>query len=323
MADQAVVGAQDGDDEIFVYMGGDQFVPPNVIRVRIDKSVKIIPPQAFYNRRRLIYVEFHDGIEIVEKHAFNCCTSLRGSIKLLGVKIIGNGAFYYCRDLTDVEFGDKLETIGRYAFSTCKSLRSVTMPSIRIIGEFAFEICEKLTDLEFGEELETIEEYAFKCCNRLRRIAMPLKDDMIGDRVFSFCPNLTTVHLVGGFHRTVASLHLESWKNEMNEEINRVNQVLPGTHEQEKTPVVQDWMRSVTRLLDRYKDEHIAILKEATTLLELALWKANLHDNEGGVLEKEGVRTTRGRRKRARKEICVTSGASIVIKNVLPFLQLG
>eukprot|EP00984_Skeletonema_dohrnii_P029595 scaffold20346_cov67-Skeletonema_dohrnii-CCMP3373.AAC.1 len=194
------------------------------------------------------------------------------------------------------------------------------MPSIRIIGEFAFEICEKLTDLEFGEELETIEEYAFKCCNRLRRIAMPLKDDMIGDRVFSFCPNLTTVHLVGGFHRTVASLHLESWKNEMNEEINRVNQVLPDT--EEKTGEIQQWMSSVISQLDHYKAQHKTILKEATSLLELALWKANLDDNEGGVLEKEGVRTTRGRRKRARKEICVTSGASIVIKNVLPFLTL-
>eukprot|EP00573_Skeletonema_grethae_P000936 CAMPEP_0201688944 /NCGR_PEP_ID=MMETSP0578-20130828/2607_1 /ASSEMBLY_ACC=CAM_ASM_000663 /TAXON_ID=267565 /ORGANISM="Skeletonema grethea, Strain CCMP 1804" /LENGTH=316 /DNA_ID=CAMNT_0048173429 /DNA_START=675 /DNA_END=1623 /DNA_ORIENTATION=- len=48
----------------------------------------------------------------------------------------------------------------------------------------------------------------------------------------------------------------------------------------------------------------LLMLKEATTLLELALWKVNLDDKEGG--EREGVRTTRGRRKRARKEICVT-----------------
>ena len=64
------------------------------------------------------------------------------------------------------------------------------------------------------------------------------------------------------------------------------------------------------------------MLKEATTLLELALWKANLDHNEGYKLSNEGVRMTRGGQKRARKEICVTSGASIVIKNVLPFLQL-
>ena len=106
----------------------------------------------------------------------------------------------------------------------------------------------------------------------------------------------------------------------MNDEMNRINQALP-TIGGGKTAAVQQWMESVTRRLNHYKAEHKAVLKEATTLLELAIWKANLDDNEGGVLEKEGVRITRGRRKRARKEICVTSGASIVIKNVLPFLQ--
>jgi len=55
------------DGEIFVYMGGDQVVPDDVVRVRIDKSVKIITSQAFEHRRRLIYVEFHDGIEIIRE----------------------------------------------------------------------------------------------------------------------------------------------------------------------------------------------------------------------------------------------------------------
>jgi hypothetical protein len=59
------------------------------------------------------------------------------------------------------------------------------------------------------------------------------------------------------------------------------------------------------------------------TLLELALWKANLDDNVGyDGTAREGVRVTRGQRKRARKDRCITSGASIVIKNVLPFLKL-
>ena len=76
------------DDEIFVYMGGDQRVPDGVVRARIHKSVKIVPKRAFYYRRQLIYVEFHDDIEIIEEDAFYECTSLKGSIKLLGVRII-------------------------------------------------------------------------------------------------------------------------------------------------------------------------------------------------------------------------------------------
>ena len=115
---------------------------------------------------------------------------------------------------------------------------------------------------------------------------------------------------------------MESWRNEMNNEINRINQTLPTIPTGRISEGIQYWMRSTTERLDHYKAEHKALLKEATTLLELALWKANLDDNGGGEGEREGVRTTRGSRKRARKEICVTSGASIVIKNVLPFLQL-
>jgi hypothetical protein len=57
------------------------------------------------------------------------------------------------------------------------------------------------------------------------------------------------------------------------------------------------------------------------SLLELALWKAKIDDNEKE-FEREFGPITRRRRKRARKDICVTSGASIVIKCVLPFLEL-
>ena len=76
------------------------------------------------------------------------------------------------------------------------------------------------------------------------------------------------------------------------------------------------------RKIIHYKAEHQRVLSEATVLLELAIWKANLNDTDGSRIVREGVRTTRGSVKRARREVCVTSGASIVIKNVLPFLEL-
>ena len=108
----------------------------------------------------------------------------------------------------------------------------------------------------------------------------------------------------------------------MKGEINRINRVLHSKNSSEKTDAIQQWMRTVICQLNHYKSEHKQLLKEATTLLELALWKANLDDNEGYV-EREGVQTTMGQLKKARREICVTSGASIVIKNVLPFLCLS
>eukprot|EP00573_Skeletonema_grethae_P004241 CAMPEP_0201710236 /NCGR_PEP_ID=MMETSP0578-20130828/58524_1 /ASSEMBLY_ACC=CAM_ASM_000663 /TAXON_ID=267565 /ORGANISM="Skeletonema grethea, Strain CCMP 1804" /LENGTH=525 /DNA_ID=CAMNT_0048199261 /DNA_START=143 /DNA_END=1719 /DNA_ORIENTATION=+ len=282
------------DDEVFVYMGGDQQVPRHVRRVRIHRSVKIIPARAFYNRRYLIYVEFHDEIEIIKRHAFDWCWSLRGPIKLLGVKIVKNSAFSNCTALTGVEFGDVLETIEGWAFYYCIALTNIKMPSVRTIGFHAFTRCSELSDVECGEDLETIQQDAFDNCRKLKRIALPLKDNIIGDDVFRKCFNLATVDLVGGILHTVTSLHMESWRNEMMDEINRINQVLPNTarfpkrlenghfDSRQKTTEIQQWMRSVIQELNHFKAEHHKILKEAATLLELALWKTNLDDNEGG-----------------------------------------
>jgi len=311
--------AAHNNEEIFVYMGGDQVVPNDVVRVRIDKSVKIIPKKAFEHRYNLIHVEFHDGIERVGEDAFNCCYSLRGSIRLMGVKIIEGGAFNGCWGLTDVEFGVELETIGEGAFCNCTSLRSLTMPSVRNIGLLAFDNCVQLTDLEVGEGLETIEQSAFQYCHCLRRITIPLHC-MIGVDVFSNCPKLTTVDLVGGIHKTAASLHLESWRNEMKDEINRINQTLPTIPDQ-KTDTIQQWIRSVIRQFDHYKAEHIRLLKEATTLLELALWKAKIDEKEDS-LGKVKAKRVKIDNQSKRNERRITSGANIVIKNVLPFLEL-
>ena len=307
------------NDDIFVYMGGDQVVPRNVRRVRIDKSVKIIPERAFEFRRSLIYVEFHDGIERIQQRSFTGCCSL-SNVKLLGVKIIEEGAFSDCRGLIEVEFGVELDTIGRIAFCNCTSLRTIKMPSVRIIESWAFENCQQLTDLDLPEGLETIQEHAFLCCQRLRRIIVPLKDDMIEGNVFELCPYLTTVCLVGGIHNTIASLHLERWRNEMRGEINRINQALPGTVAQEMGAEVRDWIRSVIRQFDHYKTQHIRLLKEATTLLELALWKAKIEEKEehGEVNAKRVKLDIQSKRNERR----ITSGANIVIKNVLPFLEL-
>jgi len=76
--------ADDGDDEdVYVYMGGDQEVPDDpfdVIRirvhgeipehlrhtithVRVHKSVKVIRLEAFMFCRNLVSIEMHDGVK--------------------------------------------------------------------------------------------------------------------------------------------------------------------------------------------------------------------------------------------------------------------
>jgi len=65
------------NDDVFVYMGGDQEVPRGVTHAIIDPSVKIVPRRAFYNRRQLVSVIFHDEVEIIGQEAFWNCESLR------------------------------------------------------------------------------------------------------------------------------------------------------------------------------------------------------------------------------------------------------
>ncbi|KAK1732352.1 hypothetical protein QTG54_016956 [Skeletonema marinoi] len=320
--------------EIFVY-SGEIIVPLHVTHVRIHESIDTIYLWAFRNCRNLVSVEMHDRVRIIEKNAFDDCVQLK-SIKLLGVRVIKDYAFGGTMQLHGVEFGEELHTIGHMAFAH-SSLEYVKLPKVRVLNSSAFYACEKLVEAHLSEDLETIERFVFARCPHLERISLPLRPNIFQDHsVFNVYDDeqdlldndngiynrhaLSRVDLVGGIHSTIASLHMVSWRNEMKNEINRINQVLPNIAGDTKTQVIQQWMRTVIGRLAHCKDEHHKLLKEATTLLELALWKANLDNNEQ--LEIEGVRTTRGRLKRARKESCVTSGASTVIKNVLPFLAL-
>ena len=108
----------------------------------------------------------------------------------------------------------------------------------------------------------------------------------------------------------------------MTAEINRINQVLPNTPAKKKTKEIHKWINPVFDYLKFYKFAHRGYVKDGITLLELAVWKANLEEKEADQFEREERRVTRGGRKRARKEILLTSGADVIIRNVFPFLKL-
>ena len=321
------------DGDIFVYLGGDQVVPDEITHAIIDPSVKTVRRRAFYDLRRLVSVIFHDGVEIVEEEAFDGCLSLRGRIKLLGVREIEDGAFRDCFDLEDVEFGDKLETIGVEAFCGCHLLRSIKPLSAKTVRHQAFGHCNQLTEAEFGINLERIGSNSFYNCPKLQRIAIPLKGnlfspDPIGTRFSQFdeCTNLTTVDIVGAeeINNTISSLLMESWRNNMNEVINHINRGLPNTCSQEKAGSIRQRIRAAYYALELFKAEHKKLLKEHMTLLELAVWKAKLGERDDDSTQKvQATKRAKIDEESSRKEKRITSGADIIIKNVLPFLMLG
>jgi len=326
MADHADDG--DGVGDIFIYRGGR--APLHVTRVVIDKSVEEIENNAFDGCEQMVHVETHDGIRKVGYMAFYKCLSLRG-INLKSAIEIDRAAFYCCRNLESVEFGENLEIIGGTAFHGCSSLERLNLPSIIVIEEAAFYDCKALTDIELSERLETIESAAFRACERLQRIAIPLKRNLFSFFVrhdhnqiynqFDKCDQLTTVDLADGAHtKTVSSFHMECWTTEMQAEINRIKQVLPDEI-WDKTIPIRQWKDSVIDKMDHYKAEHYRYVKESVTLLELALWKAKLDEKEDTFAESR-TKKAKVDADSTRRERRVTCGAGMVIKNVLPFLQL-
>ena len=322
MADHADDDFFNGD--VFIYRGGR--APQHITHARIDKSIDDIEAKAFEGCQNLLTVETHNGLRKIRRWAFSGCISLR-RINLRSAVEIDEYAFDDCKNLQSVEFGDRLETIGTSAFARCDSLSHLRLPSIITIGGTAFVDCHHLTDIEFSEQLETIEGGTFANCVRLQRIAIPLKRDLfeISESLQKYtqcleCEQLTTVDLVGQAHtKTIASFHMESWRSEMIAEINRINRVLPNTpaDNYDKAEEIMQWMESVIDKMDHYKAEHNRYVKEGTTLLELALWKAKLDEKDERRTKKVKVDA-----ESARKERRITCGADTVIKNALPFLQL-
>ena len=208
------IGAEDGeviDDEA----------------THIIVQATVVRAEAFMERPNIVKVIFHEGVEKIEEWAFGECYSLRRVI-MLGVKVAEESAFDCCEALQDVEC-DELEIIGQQAFCCCESLRSINLPSARIVRGSAFANCYALTDVEFGDKLERIEEEAFENCSSLERITIPFNDGFItDDNIFRGCHNLRHVDLIGGeLDKTIASLQLEEWRNDMNIEIDSINQILP------------------------------------------------------------------------------------------------
>jgi len=313
---------------IYVYRGGR--APNNITHAIIDKSVKVIDEKAFYENPFLHTVEMHDGIDRVREEAFHLCHSLL-NVNLRRIKILDSFAFSDS-GLTHVD-GDDLEIIRDNAFQGCENLRKIAFPSLRIIESCAFEGTD-LRELNLPE-VEQIGVCAFDSNSRLRRIAIPLKANLFFidpltddtdhiDTAFERC-RIDKVVLMGSIHDTISSLHMERWRNVMTHEIDQINKTLENSFSTQKTNVIRWWLQAVCSRIEHYKTEHLKVLKEATVILELALWKAKLSVKD----KDESTDCAKVKRIKidvegARSEARASCGAdmNIIIKNVLPFLEL-
>mmetsp|Transcript_17293 Transcript_17293/g.28418 ORF Transcript_17293/g.28418 Transcript_17293/m.28418 type:complete len:194 (-) Transcript_17293:40-621(-) len=164
------------------------------------------------------------------------------------------------------------------AFHECGSrMKRAFLPGLRVLEYGVFSACPGLEDAEFGEALESItrmrEQHRswspFALCSNLRRIKIPLKANLfnVDDEIFRDCHNLVTVDLAGNIRNIVSCLHFDHWKVEMNNEIGRINLVLPSIDASDKTRAIHEWIQTVLRRINAFKTLHRSLLSEEVTPL--------------------------------------------------------
>lgn len=273
-----------GGDNIvrYVYRGRrGEVIPEDATHV--TANVRIILADAFRMHPNIVELICHEVVKEIERYAFGWCKSLK-RVVMPGVRVVEYGAFTGCCTLTNVDCG-KLEIIKACAFDCCESLRFINLPSAVAVECNAFQHCEDLVEAKFGNKLQRFGEGAFYHCQSLERITIPMKDGLFSHRsIFCFCENLDHVDLLDGeLHETIAALLREEWKNDMNEKIGSINQILPDTFSGEeeglfredgidpgeKAEVIGEWIRSVLRKIMHFQAKHRRVLDEAA--LQLAL----------------------------------------------------
>ena len=281
--------AAEGDNDFmrYIYRGEEgEIIPREATHIIVGEDVTFVRARAFRGHTNIVDVICHENVKKIGESTFQACFSLRRVI-MPGVKVVEQNAFFSCPALTDVECG-MLEIIGHRAFQFGRSLRNINLPSARIVGVYAFNYCINLTDAKFGSKLERIDGLVFVDCPSLEQITIPLKYDLITrDNIFQGCIALKHVDLVeeAELHETIAALQLEQWRNDMNDEIDSINKILPvarvGTlrDDGEKAQAIRTWVRSVLDKIIHYKGEHQRILDVAENTLQPHLPKDILTNN--------------------------------------------
>ena len=245
-----------------------------------DGSVTTIPAEFLLGNLNIVELICEPGVKRIEEAAFAYCRRLQ-RVVLFGAKDVEAHGLVACEALENVEC-ELLERVGEYAFRSCVSLGSINLPSIQRVARGAFIDCLALTHVTFGDDLEAIQTMAFFRCSSLEWITIPLKDGLFTDNtIFTACDCLKRVDILEGpIHDTANALLLDEWKIDMSNEIDSINQILPGANagnynndreHGEKTYEIRMWIKRVIRKITHYQVEQNRLLTEAATALQSRL----------------------------------------------------
>ena len=246
-----------------MYTGKGQSVPRNVVSVRFAFNVTEAEREAFFRCRNLREVVFNEGLRTIRRNAFCGCIFLQRITLPSTLTEIGDDAFNGCRSLREVGLNDCLKKIRGGAFYCCNLLESITIPStLTEIGTHAFGNCTSLRKAILHENLQKIGAYAFAGCNQLERFTFPCISTRLN--------NVLEVNTTEA-NRTRQLNEIDAIRGDMivrnGTELFVPGEVLRGGSNWNTIKASLDQIISWIRYYE---------IKEATTQLELALWKAKI-----------------------------------------------
>ncbi|KAL7527132.1 hypothetical protein ACHAWF_002048, partial [Thalassiosira exigua] len=303
-----------------VRIGQDSFIAcTSLEEVQLSGLVEI-GDLAFYRCTALRRISFTDSLREIGRAAFADCESLREVLLPEGIRKIARKAFVDCKSLErinipsavallsaktlegcsalrDVVLREGLRKIGEMAFADCTSLESITIPStVACIEKKAFQDCTLLKRVTLSEGICHIEEFAFDGCSALPHISIP-------DTAFVIELDTPTCSLASGsMEPDGEKLVVSSWSlglhgQDLASIQSAISGVLNRQEEMEKQKI--QLIRQLIRNLE---------LVEASTILELALWKAKIDKPNADADMREDCRRN--------------CGAPIIVPNVLSYLNI-
>ena len=204
--------------------------------------------------KNVTHVQFHPSVTKVHDEAFKDCIKLNEVVFSDGITIIGNESFKGCTKLKRVVLNDGLKQIGHDAFRGCTSLDSITFPStVTKIGNRAFKNCSGLKE------------------NIYTRSGVDYTIDY-GLNHFRGCPVAVRKYRLTNI---VEISHLKELEKKIDAIDGSTIQVRDGYLIVPLPQAIR--LQSMEKVVDllRYYE-----IKETTTLIELALWKAMIGQTE-------------------------------------------
>jgi len=232
--------------------------------IRLPSTVSDVGERAFHNCCELREVKLNKGLLTIAERAFSGCSSLESIALPSTVSDIGKHAFSYCSSLKEVKLKEGLLAIGEGAFQCCSSLESIALPStVSDVGEHAFVFCTSLREVVLSEGLKTIGEEAFDGCSSLESFTFP-------------CIFTRLDHIICSVNKT----QIQNMINEVPGVARRGGDLLisfEGMGGGENWETHRESLCQICRLITYYES------KEATTIIELALWKAKIEEGRVGI----------------------------------------